>query len=123
MSSNWLPDLTVHPAGEGRYEASWAVAADSPWFSGHFPNKPILPGLGLLALVVHVARLALDREDLRLIRVPKLRFKGVVLPGDGLDVALNLPDVEGGGAEVDFRFQVQRNGEEISAGRLVMAGG
>ena len=51
--------------------ASASITADSPFFSGHFPGRPVLPGLALLAMlaagavVVYTAVLfALGAEEL-----------------------------------------------------------
>jgi hypothetical protein len=37
----------------------WAdayIGAASPWFSGHFPDEPILPGIAILSMVSEVIR-------------------------------------------------------------------
>lgn len=42
---NGLPTiLSRHDAGDG-LDLTLAVAADNPWFEGHFDGRPILPGV------------------------------------------------------------------------------
>jgi len=121
MAGPWLPALEMRSLGEGRHATTVAFPASSPWFDGHFPGKPILPGLGLLALVLHAVRSGLDQEALRLERVIKTRFKGVILPGDELDVSFHATPAGTDGAGLQVRFQVERKDEEVGTGRLVLS--
>ena len=60
------------------------VSANEPYFAGHFPGAPVLPGVILCEALVQLGgRLAAD-EDLRLVAVAKARFRRPVLPGDTL---------------------------------------
>src|SRR5207247_2254447 len=60
------------------------VSANEPYFAGHFPGAPVLPGVLLCEALVELGgRLAGD-EDLRLVAVDKARFRRPVLPGDTL---------------------------------------
>lgn len=121
MPGQWLTAMDVRPTPQGGHSTRVVVDGRSPWFEGHFPNRPILPGLGLLALVVQAARTGLARPDIRLHRAVKVRFKGVVLPGDELSLSLESSPSQEDSSEVQIRFQIERNEEEICGGRLVMA--
>lgn len=57
MSERWL-QLDHRAVRPGRVEARGLIPDDSPFFSGHFPGNPMVPGIALLALV----RLALAPE-------------------------------------------------------------
>jgi len=79
------------------------IPAGSPFFAGHFPGHPILPGIAHLALVAK----ALGDPPLAEVRVLKLRKP--VLPGDVLDLSLE----ETGDL---VRFEIRRGEEVVSNG-------
>jgi 3-hydroxyacyl-[acyl-carrier-protein] dehydratase len=68
---------------------SFRVEADHPALEGHFPGRPIVPGVVLLdealAAIEAVCGLA---PPLRLARV---KFTALVLPGQSVDVLLDEP--------------------------------
>jgi 3-hydroxymyristoyl/3-hydroxydecanoyl-(acyl carrier protein) dehydratase len=47
----WITLAGVRRERSGEIAARASITADSPFFSGHFPGRPILPGLALLAMV------------------------------------------------------------------------
>jgi len=76
-----------------RIKAIKNVTATEPFFQGHFPGKPIMPGVlileamaqatGLLAFQSHQAR-SQSKNMYYLVGVDKARFKRPVEPGDQL---------------------------------------
>jgi 3-hydroxymyristoyl/3-hydroxydecanoyl-(acyl carrier protein) dehydratase len=54
------------------------IPGDGPWFEGHFPGRPILPGIAALALIVE----ALDGKPVQ--RIVHARFRQVIGPGERL---------------------------------------
>ena len=68
------------------------VTPDSPWFSGHFPGDPILPGIAQLAMVFDVIK-EWTHDDLKITFVRRVRFKQTVKPGDQLKLTI-LPSSE-----------------------------
>lgn len=79
---------------------------DSPYFAGHFPGHPILPGIAHLALAAGSRPLA---------EVRTLKLRKPVLPGGVLDLSLEEKD---GVA----RFEIRRGEETVSNG-VVRFGG
>ena len=59
-----------------------AVPADGPLFEGHFPGRPILPGIAELVLIARA--LAPGGDAAEVSAIPFARFRGLVLPDDGL---------------------------------------
>ena len=87
------------------------IPEGSPFFSGHFPGHPILPGIVQLALAFPGAVFS---------EVRSLKLRRTVGPGDRLDVATTSPGPEG-----VVRFEIRRGEETVSQGvlRLGSAGG
>jgi 3-hydroxyacyl-[acyl-carrier-protein] dehydratase len=73
-----------------RIVARKTVAADEPFFQGHFPGHPIMPGVLIIeALAQTGAVLAArrssfdpDRQIMVLMAIDKAKFRKPVLPGD-----------------------------------------
>lgn len=80
------------------------IPPDSPFFAGHFPGHPILPGIAHLALVA-----ALVGGGRPLAEVRTLKLRKPVLPGDILDLSLEETDGL-------VRFEVRRGEETVSNG-------
>lgn len=73
------------------------VALNEPYFSGHFPGRPVMPGVLILeALAQTCALLALSAEGqsggslFMLAGLDKARFRRQVLPGDQLKLEVRL---------------------------------
>lgn len=67
-------------------KASITLAADSPYFAGHFPGRPILPGVVELALMAEAATRIAGKDD-PVHTIPFARLRHVVVPGDRLEIA------------------------------------
>ena len=77
------------------------VTANEPQFSGHFPGRPIMPGVLMveaLAQTAGVAVLTLDeyRGKLGLFAgIDECRFRRLVVPGDALRLEVNVEKLRG----------------------------
>ena len=65
--------------GLGRMEVT--VPMDHPAIAGHFPGRPIVPGVLLLDAVLAAAGLAR-------VRLVRAKFTAPVIPGDPFDITL-----------------------------------
>lgn len=81
------------------------VTINEPFFNGHFPKRPVMPGVLILeamaqaSLLLAFASLDLDLEDdmvYYFVGVDGARFKRPVEPGDQLTLAMNLDRVKAG---------------------------
>lgn len=88
-----------------------AVPAGGPLFEGHFPGRPILPGIAQLVLISR----ALDPEgrDVPIREIPFVRFRGLVEPGDTLNLSAERREAEG------LRFEARRAGALVANGAIV----
>ena len=74
---------------------------DAPYFRGHFPGLPILPGVVQLALATRWAGAIMTGDAaMRPKEVKKMKFSAVIRPGEIVDVTLRQKDA----ASVEYRF-------------------
>ena len=75
------------------------VTNNEPFFNGHFPNQPIMPGVLIIEALAQATGLLCFRtmgeepqQDTlyMLVAVDKARFKQAVIPGDQLDMRVSL---------------------------------
>lgn len=73
------------------------VTINEPFFTGHFPSKPVMPGVLVVeALAQATGLLALESADTPdeaiyyLVGIDKARFKQPVVPGDQLMLDVSL---------------------------------
>ena len=57
----WYFRPSVKKITDNTILAHVTVSDGSPWFSGHFTNNPILPGIAQLNMIVEV--IALSRQE------------------------------------------------------------
>lgn len=86
------------------------VPADGPLFEGHFPGRPILPGIAELVLVARALAPSAGGADVS--AIPFARFRALVLPADVLEVAAE-PRGDGG-----VRFEVRRAEDLVANGAM-----
>ncbi|WGH26846.1 MAG: 3-hydroxyacyl-ACP dehydratase FabZ [Candidatus Bostrichicola ureolyticus] len=74
-----------------------AVTINEPFFVGHFPNEPIMPGVLLIEAIAQVGCIfVLSKVDdpkkyyTYLLKIDKTKFKKKVVPGDIIIFKLNL---------------------------------
>lgn len=113
--------LEIEP-GE-RAVARKCVSVNEPFFQGHFPETPILPGVllteafaqvaGVVALSAHPER---ADEGVALVGLDKVRFRKPVRPGDVLELHVA---VEAKRRDI-WRFECHAtvDGEKVAEGRL-----
>jgi 3-hydroxyacyl-[acyl-carrier-protein] dehydratase len=74
------------------------VTINEPFFQGHFPNEPIMPGVLILEAMAQAtgllafASLIESHESslYMLVGIDKARFRGQVVPGDQLQLQITL---------------------------------
>lgn len=117
MESQWSLLKEVKVTNNNHIEALAEVPAGSPWFSGHFPGEPILPGIALIHIVRQAITLEALKKDekLQLHALKRIRFTQPVRPGDTLSVDINGEET---GAEIFFHFKVICKENIVSSGTI-----
>jgi 3-hydroxyacyl-[acyl-carrier-protein] dehydratase len=89
------------------------VAADHPAFAGHFPGRPLVPGVVLLALAQRAIETELAAE---MHGLSSVKFLSPALPGDPLLM-------EFGVAGATVRFAIRSGTRQVATGAFVLGTG
>jgi 3-hydroxyacyl-[acyl-carrier-protein] dehydratase len=77
------------------------VRAGDPWFPGHFPSRPVMPGVLIVEAMAQTGAVAVLVEDSNrgkiafFAGIDDCRFKRVVEPGDVLTLTCEIDQVRG----------------------------
>ncbi|MGN1282035.1 MAG: hypothetical protein ACI4UM_09085 [Succinivibrio sp.] len=84
-----------------------------PYFKGHFPTLPLLPGVVQLGLAVEFAKEIFNIQTCNCF--PVIKFVNPVLPDDRLLLKLSLNKEK---KSVNFDYVIQGNNLKASSGRI-----
>jgi 3-hydroxymyristoyl/3-hydroxydecanoyl-(acyl carrier protein) dehydratase len=113
---NGLPVIVARRADGTHSELDLLVAADNPWFDGHFPGNPILPGVVQIGWAVHFA-CELHGFKPGLTALEQVKFKRPILPGARLTLHLKA-----GGDGRKLRYEYRDADASYSSGTLNFGG-
>ncbi len=101
------------------------VQAEEPYFKGHFPGEPVMPGVLIVEALAQVGAVALlskeeNRGKLALFRgIDNFKFRGVVRPGSTLELEVTLTALKGVAGR--GRARARLFGKVVASGELVFA--
>ena len=96
----------------------FSIATDHPCLPGHFPGRPLVPGVVLLDRVL--AAIEATQGPLGPLRLPQVKFLQPLLPGEEAWVELDAcPGPDGGSAAPRWRFRVLRGDTLLASGEVV----
>ncbi len=84
-----------------RIKARKHIKNDEFWFKGHFPEKPVVPGVLLLEMLAQAGAVAVLCKDENkgkigfLGGVDKAKFRRMVEPGDTVDLEVEIIKIKG----------------------------
>ena len=90
----------------------FSIPSNHPSLPGHFPGRPIVPGVVVLEQVL--VAIESTYGALGALRLPQVKFVQPMLPGDIADVVLS-------GESPRWKFRVQRDDTLIASGEVVQA--
>ena len=127
------PFLLVDKVLSIDYEARKCVATknvsiNEPFFQGHFPNRPIMPGVLIIEAMAQaggvLTQLTLGRDSqsklFYMVKVDKARFTKQVVPGDVLEMHVEIKRVIRNMAVYDCVAKV--DGEVVACAEVLCAG-
>lgn len=107
-----LPQVLLQEVDANGCRLVLAVPDESPYFEGHFPGAPILPGVVQLKWAEHFARELLGVNGVYL-GMQAVKFKNLVRPGMELELQLQYSATSG---RLEFSFRSSQG--QHSQGRL-----
>jgi 3-hydroxyacyl-[acyl-carrier-protein] dehydratase len=113
-SDRWYRLSASGRSEAGGLVAEAAAAPDSPWFSGHFPGEPILPGIAQLSMVLETLRAAAGGK-MRITGLRRVRFKQAVRPGERLKIHVQ----PNGKSAASHSFQIKVGDDIACSGTLI----
>lgn len=102
------------------------VSMDEPYFLGHFPKEPVMPGVLILEAMAQTGGLAFESSFEKgeegipvLARVEEFRLKRKVIPGDQLIIEAGVLHIFSNLAKVKVSAKVRE--ETVAEGTFVLA--
>ena len=89
-----VTDVTPHKKISGHK----CVSMNEPWFLGHFPSRPIMPGVLILEAMAQLGGLLAYASEpfdpsgslMYFLGIDKAKFRRPVIPGDRLDLEVSV---------------------------------
>ncbi len=97
-----------------------------PFFKGHFPGDPLVPGVILTEALAQVAGLAVGRPGLRLAAIRSMKFPAPVRPDEVIELeAVQTGTIGGEGNATLWLFSVTASvgAQPVAEGTLILAEG
>jgi len=98
---------------EGKMVAKVRTDSNSPWFSGHFPGDPILPGIAQLNMIVDLIAKS-GEENFCITGLSRVKFRKVVRPGELLDISVTR-----GNKKNQYIFKITSGSEDVCSGLML----
>ena len=101
------------------------VTINEPFFTGHFPGRPVMPGVLMIEAMAQVGACAiLDQDKYKnvlpyLAGVDRVRFKRQAVPGDCLHITTELIKIKGNIGKA--KGQVKVGEETVCGGEFLFA--
>ncbi|MCP4135666.1 MAG: hypothetical protein GY754_32155 [bacterium] len=117
MKDLWNFPVSVDNSSSEKISAEITVPEDSPWFSGHFPGEPLLPGIAQLSIIFDLIEQH-EKErgnEIILTGFKRVRYRQIVLPGETIAIEIN----PGKNDTSSYSFKILLRGEAACSGILL----
>ena len=123
-----LVDRVVEMQGEETAIGIKNVTASEPWFTGHFPGRPVFPGVLIIEAIAQVAAILvmqnaklsgypIEAKLIYFMTVDKVRFRQPVTPGD--QMRIHVQKLCRRGAAYKFKGNIFVDGKLVAEGEIM----
>lgn len=70
--------------------AAKRMTGDEYFFEGHFPGRPVMPGVLIIEAIAQAGMVVLNSGDLKLKGVEKIKFRQPIQPGDQIIIRIEV---------------------------------
>ncbi len=118
-----MVDRIIEFQGDTKATGVKAVSINEPYFQGHFPGHPVMPGVLQLEAMAQVASIVMMRKTENsgkigyFMSADEVKFRKPVMPGDTLFIECELTSAKKRLGKASCRCLV--NGEVVSEGQLL----
>ena len=123
-----LVDRVVEMNGEESGVGIKNVTFTEPWFTGHFPNNPVFPGVLIIEAIAQVSAILvmqnakdsgipIETKLIYFMTVDKVRFRHPVTPGD--QMRIQVTQIRRRGMAYKFRGEVYVDGKLVAEGEIM----
>ena len=123
----FIDELIALVPGESA-SAVWTLKGDEEFLRGHFPGRPLLPGVIMIEALAQLGGILVQTrpgiqllKDLRLTAVRQFKILGSIEPGQILHVEAKLEGALAGVIQVSGTI-ADASGQRLAAGVVVLAG-
>jgi len=114
-NNKWYSVIALNKPSSDKFIMDAEVLPDSPWFSGHFPGEPILPGIAQIEMALDAIQ-HLTQQDLKISSIKRTRFKQIIRPKDTLKIIVSSLDED----TLSFSYRILVNNELACNGTLIV---
>ncbi|MCB0422543.1 MAG: 3-hydroxyacyl-ACP dehydratase FabZ [Bdellovibrionales bacterium] len=112
---------------DGSREGRWVkglknVTINEPFFPGHFPHRPVMPGVLIIEAMAQTGALACYRPndpemDVAIVKVSSARFRAPVVPGDSVIMSVVVKKDKANMIVMDCQAEV--DGKIVASAEIV----